>query len=56
MTLMTTDVDRVSEFARQLFTLFDSPIELIIGTIFLYSLLGCTPVVMKYVSANGLPL
>ncbi|TFK92526.1 multidrug resistance-associated ABC transporter [Polyporus arcularius HHB13444] len=40
MTLMTTDVDRVSEFSWHLFTLVDAPIEIIIGTLFLYSLLG----------------
>ncbi|KAF5371584.1 hypothetical protein D9758_003437 [Tetrapyrgos nigripes] len=40
MTLMTTDVDRVSEFAWHLFALVDSPIELVIGTLFLYKLLG----------------
>ncbi|KAF5378754.1 hypothetical protein D9615_006977 [Tricholomella constricta] len=40
MTLMTTDVDRVSEFAWHLFTLVDSPIEIAIGSLFLYKLLG----------------
>ncbi|OSD05140.1 multidrug resistance-associated ABC transporter [Trametes coccinea BRFM310] len=40
MTLMTTDVDRVSEFAWHLFTIVDAPIEIAIGTLFLYSLLG----------------
>lgn len=40
MTLMTTDVDRVSEFAWHLFSLVDSPIEIAIGTFFLYHLLG----------------
>jgi hypothetical protein len=40
MTLMTTDVDRVGEFAWHLFSLVDSPIEIAIGTIFLYNLLG----------------
>ncbi|KZT35927.1 hypothetical protein SISSUDRAFT_1064088 [Sistotremastrum suecicum HHB10207 ss-3] len=40
MTLMTIDVDRVSEFAWHFFTLVDSPIEIIIGSIFLYNLLG----------------
>lgn len=59
MTLMTTDVDRVSEFAWHIFSLVgegcdaigypglclnvflaDSPIEIVIGTIFLYKLLG----------------
>ncbi|RDB27902.1 ATP-dependent bile acid permease [Hypsizygus marmoreus] len=40
MTLMTTDVDRVSEFAWHLFALVDSPIEIAIGSLFLYKLLG----------------
>ncbi|KAF8154768.1 multidrug resistance-associated ABC transporter [Crassisporium funariophilum] len=40
MTLMTTDVDRVSDFAWHVFSLVDAPIEIVIGTIFLYSLLG----------------
>lgn len=40
MTLMTTDTDRLSEFAWHFFALVDSPIELVVGTIFLYRLLG----------------
>ncbi|EJC98304.1 multidrug resistance-associated ABC transporter [Fomitiporia mediterranea MF3/22] len=40
MTLMTTDVDRVSEFAWHFFALFDSPIEITIGMLILYNLLG----------------
>lgn len=58
MTLMTTDVDRLAEFAWHMFTLIgrfalhggvrdlniigfiDSPIEIVIGSIFLYKLLG----------------
>jgi hypothetical protein len=57
MTLMTTDVDRVSEFSWHIFTLIgtstksptvapynhavvDSPIEIVIGSYFLYKLLG----------------
>ncbi|KAJ7610419.1 multidrug resistance-associated ABC transporter [Roridomyces roridus] len=40
MTLMTTDVDRVSKFSRYLFTVIDVPIELTVGTVFLYHLLG----------------
>ncbi|CAE6493905.1 unnamed protein product [Rhizoctonia solani] len=39
-TLMTTDVDRVSEFSWHFFSLVDAPIEIIIGTFFLYNLLG----------------
>ncbi|KAF9548180.1 multidrug resistance-associated ABC transporter [Agrocybe pediades] len=40
MTLMTTDVDRVSEFSWHVFSLVDAPIEIVIGTLFLYKLLG----------------
>ncbi|KAJ2928533.1 hypothetical protein H1R20_g8544, partial [Candolleomyces eurysporus] len=40
MTLITTDVDRVSDVAWHLFFLIDPPIEIVIGTVFLYSLLG----------------
>ncbi|CAE6501788.1 unnamed protein product [Rhizoctonia solani] len=39
-TLMTTDVDRVSEFSWHFFSLVDAPIEIVIGTFFLYNLLG----------------
>lgn len=39
-TLMTTDVDRVSEFSWHFFSLVDAPIEIAIGTLFLYKLLG----------------
>ena len=57
MTLMTTDVDRVSEFAWHLFTLVDSPIEICIGTLFLYKLLGtsasCALVSYTYSSSNA---
>ncbi|KIJ61804.1 hypothetical protein HYDPIDRAFT_183028 [Hydnomerulius pinastri MD-312] len=40
MTLMTTDVDRVSEFAFYMFAIVDSPLEIAVGTFFLYDLLG----------------
>lgn len=40
MTLMTTDVDRVGQLGWFLFPLVDSPIELAIGTFFLYKMLG----------------
>lgn len=61
MTLMTTDVDRVSDFSWHVFSLvgpsiflcstcvtllilcfIDSPVEIVIGSIFLYKLLGDT--------------
>ncbi|KAH7096201.1 multidrug resistance-associated ABC transporter [Auriculariales sp. MPI-PUGE-AT-0066] len=40
MTLMTTDVDRVAQVGWYMFPLVDSPIELAIGTLFLYKMLG----------------
>ncbi|KAI0792249.1 multidrug resistance-associated ABC transporter [Abortiporus biennis] len=40
MTLMTTDVDRVSEFSWHVFTLVDSPVEIVVGTLLLYHLMG----------------
>ncbi|KZP23060.1 hypothetical protein FIBSPDRAFT_1043195 [Athelia psychrophila] len=40
VTLMATDVDRVAEFAWHVFAVIDSPIEIIVGTLFLSRLLG----------------
>ncbi|KAG2739125.1 hypothetical protein P692DRAFT_201873433 [Suillus brevipes Sb2] len=40
MTLMTTDVDRVTEFSYHLFALADSPIKIVLETTLLYSMLG----------------
>ncbi|PSR83532.1 hypothetical protein PHLCEN_2v5686 [Hermanssonia centrifuga] len=40
MTLMTIDVSRVSALAWHIFYLFNTPIEIVVGTLFLYSLLG----------------
>ncbi|KIP06804.1 hypothetical protein PHLGIDRAFT_106557 [Phlebiopsis gigantea 11061_1 CR5-6] len=40
MNLMTTDADRVSRFSSHLYALVDAPIEVAIGTFFLYKLLG----------------
>jgi ABC-type multidrug transport system fused ATPase/permease subunit len=74
MTLMTTDVDRVSGFSWHMFTLVgasrilavpisvflgcyqDSPIEIIVGTVFLYSLLGSSAFVGLAVTCLFLPL
>ncbi|KAI0034681.1 P-loop containing nucleoside triphosphate hydrolase protein [Vararia minispora EC-137] len=56
MTLMTTDVDRVSEFAFHYFTMIDAPIEIIIGSVFLYKLLGISAFVGLAVSVLFLPL
>ncbi|KAG9313459.1 hypothetical protein JVU11DRAFT_5783 [Chiua virens] len=56
MTLMTTDVDRVSDFSWHMFTLVDSPIEIAIGTWFLYNLLGVSCFVGLAVICLFLPL
>ncbi|KAJ7204719.1 multidrug resistance-associated ABC transporter [Mycena pura] len=56
MTLMTTDVDRVSDFAWHLFTLVDSPIEIVVGSIFLYKLLGVSSLFGLAVTCLFLPL
>ncbi|KAI5122627.1 hypothetical protein M0805_008716 [Coniferiporia weirii] len=56
MTLMTTDVDRVAEFAWHNFSLLDSPIEIVIGTIFLYRLLGVSCFIGLAVTCLFLPL
>ncbi|KAJ3746747.1 multidrug resistance-associated ABC transporter [Lentinula detonsa] len=56
MTLMTTDSDRLSEFAWHFFALVDSPIELVVGTIFLYKLLGVSCFFGLAVTCLFLPL
>ncbi|KAG0704981.1 multidrug resistance-associated ABC transporter [Suillus ampliporus] len=56
MTLMTTDVDRVSEFPYHLFAIADSPIEIIVGTTLLYSMLGVSCFVGLGVICLFLPL
>ncbi|KAG7095389.1 hypothetical protein E1B28_006144 [Marasmius oreades] len=56
MTLMTTDTDRVSEFAWHFFTLVDSPIELIIGTLFVYKLLGVSALYGLLVIVLSMPM
>ncbi|KDQ21679.1 hypothetical protein BOTBODRAFT_26106 [Botryobasidium botryosum FD-172 SS1] len=56
MTLMTTDVDRVSEFGWHIFSLVDAPIEIIIGSIFLYKLLGVSCFFGLTVTCLFLPL
>ncbi|CEL57922.1 ATP-dependent bile acid permease OS=Saccharomyces cerevisiae (strain ATCC 204508 / S288c) GN=YBT1 PE=1 SV=2 [Rhizoctonia solani AG-1 IB] len=55
-TLMTTDVDRVSEFSWHFFSLVDAPIEIVIGTFFLYHLLGVSCFFGLAVTCFFLPL
>ncbi|KAF7331368.1 Multidrug resistance-associated ABC transporter protein [Mycena kentingensis (nom. inval.)] len=40
MTLMTTDVDRVARLTHYLFAIVDVPVEIFVGTTFLYRMLG----------------
>ncbi|KAK2461264.1 hypothetical protein APHAL10511_006791 [Amanita phalloides] len=56
MTLMTTDVDRISDLSWHLSTLIDAPIEVVIGTIFLYKLLGVSCFYGLAVTCLFLPL
>jgi len=56
MTLMTTDVDRVSDFAWHFFAIFDSPIEIAVGTVFLYNLLGVSSFVGLAVTCLLIPI
>ncbi|KIY69721.1 multidrug resistance-associated ABC transporter [Cylindrobasidium torrendii FP15055 ss-10] len=56
MNLMFTDTDRISEFAWHLFTLIDSPIEIVIGAMFLYKLLGVSCFFGLAVTCLFLPL
>ncbi|KAK1225083.1 hypothetical protein PQX77_011952 [Marasmius sp. AFHP31] len=56
MTLMTTDTDRVSEFAWHFFTIIDSPIELMVGSLFVYHLLGVSALYGLLVVVLSLPL
>jgi ABC-type multidrug transport system fused ATPase/permease subunit len=56
MTLFTVDVDRVGEFVFHVFTLVDGPIEIIVATFFLLSLLGSSALVGLLTTLLCLPL
>ena len=56
MTLMTTDVDRVSGFAQHLFTLIDGPLEIVVGAWFLYSMLGTSSLIGLAIICISLPI
>ncbi|EJU00344.1 multidrug resistance-associated ABC transporter [Dacryopinax primogenitus] len=56
VTLMTVDVDRVSEFSWHFFSLIDAPVEIVIGSVFLYNLLGVSSLLGLLVSILFLPL
>ncbi|KAH6918109.1 ATP-binding cassette transporter [Coprinopsis sp. MPI-PUGE-AT-0042] len=56
MNLMTTDTDRVSSFATNLVQLIGFPIELLVGNILIYNLLGVSSLVGVGVMLVFLPL
>ncbi|GAA6061872.1 hypothetical protein JCM10212_000513 [Sporobolomyces blumeae] len=56
LALFSIDVDRVADFSVWCFSLLDAPLELIIGTIFLYSLLGYASLIGISIAVLFLPL
>lgn len=56
LNLFTIDADRVADFGMSCFSLIDAPAEVIIGTIFLYDLLGFASIVGISVSVLFIPL
>ncbi|GAA97476.1 hypothetical protein E5Q_04155.1 [Mixia osmundae IAM 14324] len=56
MNLFSVDVDRISDFGVWSFSLVDAPLELLIGTVFLYRLLGVSAILGILVNVLFLPL
>ncbi|KAK4700303.1 hypothetical protein P7C70_g5949, partial [Phenoliferia sp. Uapishka_3] len=56
LNLFTVDVDRVADFSIWCFSIVDAPAEIIIGTVFLYQLLGYAAFVGISVAVLFLPL
>ncbi|KDQ21694.1 hypothetical protein BOTBODRAFT_61330 [Botryobasidium botryosum FD-172 SS1] len=56
MILMTTDVERASEFSWHAFSFVDVPVEIVIGTLFLYHLLGRSALVGLVLAIVTAPL
>ncbi|KAF7377450.1 Multidrug resistance-associated ABC transporter [Mycena sanguinolenta] len=56
LTLMSQDVHRVSELSKHVYTLTDSPVQLVLGTWLLYSLLGSSCFVGLAATLICLPL
>lgn len=56
MTLFTVDVDRVTEFVFHEFALIDSPIEIVVATLFLLKLLGTSALFGLLASLLCMPL
>ncbi|CEQ42894.1 SPOSA6832_04771, partial [Sporobolomyces salmonicolor] len=56
LALFSIDVDRVADFSVWCFSLLDAPMEIAIGTVFLYSLLGYASLIGISVAVFFLPL
>ncbi|KAK8849677.1 hypothetical protein IAR55_005012 [Kwoniella newhampshirensis] len=56
MTLFTVDVDRVTEFVFHLFAITDSPIEIVVASIFVFKLLGVSAVYGLLTAILSLPM
>ncbi|EIW74375.1 P-loop containing nucleoside triphosphate hydrolase protein [Coniophora puteana RWD-64-598 SS2] len=56
MTLMTSDADRIGECARSINTLVDVPIQIVVGTLLLYKLLGVSSLIGLVCAFAFLPL
>jgi hypothetical protein len=56
LNLFTIDVDRVADFSIWCFSVIDAPAEIIIGTFFLYRLLGYAAFVGLSVAVLFLPI
>ncbi|GAA6039699.1 hypothetical protein JCM8097_001359 [Rhodosporidiobolus ruineniae] len=54
--LFSVDADRVSDFAVWSFSVYDAPVEILIGTLFLYSLIGYAALLGISVAVVFLPL
>ncbi|GAA5861561.1 hypothetical protein JCM8547_008073 [Rhodosporidiobolus lusitaniae] len=54
--LFAIDTDRVADFAIWSFSVYDAPMEILIGTIFLYSLLGYACLIGLSIAVLFLPL
>ncbi|WWC65828.1 uncharacterized protein I303_108450 [Kwoniella dejecticola CBS 10117] len=56
MTLFTVDVDRVTDFVFHLFAVVDSPLELLVASVFVYKLLGTSALYGLLTAILSLPL
>lgn len=56
MTLATTDIERVANLILNVYELIDAPLEIIVGTLFLYSLLGVSAFVGIGITCVFIPL